>query len=213
MPESYTDAPLLSERFDLACLMASAHHRTQLRKGTTVPYVSHLLAVASLVLEMEGTEDEAIGALLHDMVEDDGGPPALARIEATFGARVAEIVAANSDSDEQPRPPWEERKRAYLAGMATKPADALRVSLADKLHNARAILRDYRVLGEDLWARFRAGGGDAIRWYYRSLALEFAARAGDLGPAARPALEELERTVRELDALAGGGRQGADREP
>jgi (p)ppGpp synthase/HD superfamily hydrolase len=188
MPESFTDAPLLSERFDHAFLMASAHHRAQLRKGTDVPYVSHLLAVASLVLEMGGTEDEAIGALLHDMVEDGGGPPALARIEATFGPGVAAIVAANSDSDEQPRPPWEQRKRAYLGGMATKPADALRVSLADKLHNARSIVADYRHFGDEVSLRFNADPADQL-WYYQTLAGIFQARI----PSSMT--DELRRTV------------------
>src|SRR4051812_33320551 len=104
MSESYTDRPILLERFDLALLMASSHHRCQLRKGTEIPYLSHLMAVASLVLEMGGTEDEAIGALLHDMVEDGGGPAALRRIKMTFGDDVARVVEANSDSDEQPKP-------------------------------------------------------------------------------------------------------------
>ncbi|MDX6732384.1 MAG: hypothetical protein QOC54_2332, partial [Baekduia sp.] len=98
MPESFTDTPLLTSRFDAALHYATAHHARQLRKGTTVPYAAHLLAVASLVLEMEGDEDEAIGALLHDVVEDGGGRTALAEIEAAFGPAVAAIVLANSDA-------------------------------------------------------------------------------------------------------------------
>jgi (p)ppGpp synthase/HD superfamily hydrolase len=202
MPETYTDDPILTERFDRALALASDHHRRQLRKGAGIPYVSHLLGVTSLVLEMGGSEDEAIGALLHDAVEDGGGPPMLARIEDEFGPDVARIVAANTDADEEPKPPWLERKQAYIAAIAHKAPDEMRVSLADKLHNARAILLDYRTHGDALWDRFRTGEGASVRWYYRALYDAFAARAGDLGPAARPALEELGRTVDEIDRLA-----------
>src|SRR3954463_5348677 len=111
MPETYTDQPILTERFDRALLLATAHHRRQLRKGTAVPYVSHLLGVASLVLEMGGDETEAISALLHDAVEDGGARPMLDRIRDEFGADVARIVEANSDSEAEPKPPWYERKR------------------------------------------------------------------------------------------------------
>jgi (p)ppGpp synthase/HD superfamily hydrolase len=203
MTESHTSVPLLSERFDLAYLMAASHHRTQLRSGTAVPYVSHLLAVASIVLEIGGTEDEAIGALLHDYVENGGGPAGLERIRRTFGADVARIVGANTDTDEEPKPPWRERKEAYIAAIAAKRPDELRVSLADKLHNARAILLDYRTHGDGLWDRFKTGEGDSIRWYYRSLYEAFSARRDALGRRAAPALEELGRTVAEIDRLAG----------
>jgi hypothetical protein len=202
MPESMTDTPMLTERFDLAYLMAAAHHRRQLRKQTEIPYVSHLLAVASLILEMGGTEDEAIGALLHDYVEDGGGADGLERIRRTFGEDVARIVDENSDTDVEPKPPWRERKEAYIASIAHKAPDALRVSLADKLHNGRAILLDYRTHGEDLWSRFKAGEGASVRWYYRALYDGFVARADALGPGAEPALEELGRVVDELDTLA-----------
>jgi GTP pyrophosphokinase len=203
MAESSTDRPLLSDRFDDALLYASSHHRRQLRKGTDVPYVAHLLGVASLALEMGGTEDEAIGALLHDVVEDGGGASALAEIGRRFGDDVARIVAANSDTDVEPTPPWRERKEAYIAAIANKAPDELRVSLADKLHNARAILLDFRTHGHGLWGRFNAGEGPAMRWYYGSLYDAFAARREDLGPRAAPALEELGRTIGELDRLAG----------
>src|SRR4051812_15548778 len=191
MPETYTDQPILTERFDRALLLACEPPRRQLRKGTTIPYASHLLGVASLVLEMGGDETEAIGALLHDAVEDGGGRPMLERIEAEFGADAARIVLANSDSDAEPKPPWRQRKLDYIAAVGHKAPDELRVSLADKLHNARAILLDYRTHGEDLWARFRSGGGPAVRWYYRALYEAFDARRDDLGPRATPALEEL----------------------
>src|SRR3954447_5968864 len=140
MPESFTDHPLLSERFDAALHAATRHHARQLRKGTPVPYTAHLLAAASLVLEMHGDEDEAIGALLHDVVEDGGGSAALAEIEAAFGPAVAAIVLANSDSvDEgEHKRSWYERKRGYIDSFPGKSPAALRVSLADKLHNARS---------------------------------------------------------------------------
>src|SRR3954468_10530245 len=113
MPETYTDQPILTEAFDRALALATEHHRRQLRKGTKVPYVSHLLGVASLVLEMGGSETEAIGALLHDAVEDGGGRPMLDRIRTEFGPDVARIVEANSDSESEPKPPWVQRKDEY----------------------------------------------------------------------------------------------------
>lgn len=202
MAETYTDEPLLGDAFDRALALAADHHRRQLRKGTGTPYLSHLLAVSSLVLEMGGNETEAIAALLHDAVEDGGGQPMLARIREQFGEDAARIVFANSDSDGEPKPPWLERKRAYIAAIAHKQPDELRVSLADKLHNARAILLDYRTIGDDLWQRFRRGAGDAIRWYYRALYDAFDARRDALGPDALPALQELGRTIDEIDRLS-----------
>jgi (p)ppGpp synthase/HD superfamily hydrolase len=209
MPETYTDRPLLSGNFDRALLLATDHHRRQLRKGTAIPYVSHLLSVSALVLEMGGSETEAIGALLHDAVEDGGGPPMLERIRSEFGDDAARIVEANSDSDAEPKPPWYQRKSAYIAAIAHKQPDELRVSLADKLHNARAILLDYRTVGDELWDRFKSGEGDSIRWYYRSLYEAFAARRDDLGPRAVPVLEELGRTIAEIDRLASDGMHAA----
>jgi GTP pyrophosphokinase len=201
-PEAYTDTPLLTARFDEALLMATRHHRRQLRKGTDIPYVAHLLGVTSLVLEMGGTEDEAIGGLLHDMVEDGGGPAALEEIRTRFGEDVARIVEANSDTDVEPKPPWRTRKEAYIAAIADKRPDELRVSLADKLHNSRAILLDYRSHGEELWSRFKAGEGDSVQWYYRALHDAFARRRDAIGEHAGPALDELERVIDELDRLA-----------
>ena len=160
MSESFTDTPLLTERFDRALHYATRHHARQLRKGTPIPYAAHLLAAASLVLEMHGDEDEAIGALLHDVVEDGGGERSLREIEEAFGAKVAQIVLDNSDSvpaqgEEKPR--WYERKRAYITAFPHKAPASLRVSLADKLHNARSILLDYRTEGDTLWGRFGQG--------------------------------------------------------
>lgn len=205
--ESFTDTPILTERFDEALHYATRHHARQLRKGTTVPYVAHLLAAASLALEMCGDEDEAIGALLHDVVEDGGGRAALEEIESRWGSDVAAIVLANSDSvDEGDRreggEAWYERKRSYVESMRTKSPAALRVSLADKLHNARSILTDYRVLGDDLWARFKQGQGIATRIYYRELAAAFERERERMGPAAAPYVDELRRTVDAITALA-----------
>jgi (p)ppGpp synthase/HD superfamily hydrolase len=208
VPESFTDTPLLTSRFDAALHYATRHHARQLRKGTPVPYAAHLLAVASLALEMHGDEDEAIGALLHDVVEDGGGRAALAEIEGTFGPAVAAIVQANSDTLD-PKDDhnsggrgWYRRKSAYIDAFTTKSPAALRVSLADKVHNARSILLDYRTLGDDLWARFGQGQGLATRIYYRELALAFERERDRLGPAAQPYVDELRRTVDAITALA-----------
>jgi GTP pyrophosphokinase len=212
MPEQFTDTPFLTQRFDTALHYATAHHARQLRKGTDVPYVAHLLAVASLALEMGGDEDEAIGALLHDVVEDGGGAEALAEIAERFGDPVAEIVLANSDStdgDTGDKPDWWKRKRAYVDGIAHKTPAALRVSLADKLHNGRAILLDYRTYGEDFWARFGQGRGLATRVYYRELARAFEDQRGRVGTLAEPFVDELRRTVDAITALA-EERQGPD---
>jgi (p)ppGpp synthase/HD superfamily hydrolase len=204
VPEAFTDTPLLTGRFDAALHYAMRHHARQLRKGTPVPYAAHLLAVASIVLEMHGSEDEAIGGLLHDVVEDGGGSAALAEIDAAFGPAVAEMVLENSDSvDEGERKgPWYARKRAYLDAFPHKTPAGLRVSLADKLHNARSILLDYRTHGDALWARFGQGQGLATRVYYRELALAFERESGRMGPEAVPAVEELRRTVDAITALA-----------
>lgn len=213
MAESFTDTPLLTARFDAALYYGLDHHRRQLRKGTPVPYAAHLLAVASLVLEMHGDEDEAIGALLHDVVEDGGGAAALAHIEREFGAEVAAIVLANSDvvddedrlhgaPREDRRHAWFERKRAYIDAFPHKTPAALRVSLADKLHNARSILIDYRTHGDAVWARFQQGQGLATRIYYRELAAAFERERGRMGEHAQPAVDELRRTVDAITALA-----------
>jgi GTP pyrophosphokinase len=204
MAESFTDTPLLTRRFDSALHYATRHHARQLRKGTPIPYAAHLLAAASLVLEMHGDEDEAIGALLHDVVEDGGGRRALAEIEEAFGADVAAIVRDNSDwvPDGGDKPRWYERKRAYVDAFPRKSPPALRVCLADKLHNARSILLDYRTEGDVLWARFGQGQGIATRIYYRELAAAFERERGRIGAAAEPYVEELRRVVDAITALA-----------
>ena len=165
--------PNLGKDFDEALAFASDLHREQRRKGTAIPYVTHLLAVCSLALEMGADEDQAIAALLHDAVEDQGGAPRLFEIRARFGERVARIVADCSDWDGAgTRPQWRERKQAYLDGLATKPADSLLVVLADKTHNARAIVDDFATHGAALWDRFNAGRAEVL-WYYGALAEAF----------------------------------------
>jgi (p)ppGpp synthase/HD superfamily hydrolase len=208
LTESFTDAPLLTARFDAALRYALRHHSRQLRKGTPIPYAAHLLAVASLVLEMRGSEDEAIGGLLHDVVEDGGGSVALREIEEQFGPAVAEIVLANSDSVDE-RAPWYERKRAYIDAFPVKSPAALRVCLADKLHNARSILLDYRTEGDALWGRFGQGRGLATRVYYRELAAAFERERRRMGADAGPYVEELRRVVDAITALA-ESHQGPD---
>jgi hypothetical protein len=194
-PAPLPASPLLGPRFDRAFALARELHGSQLRKGTDVPDVSHLLGVTSLVLDDGGDEDEAIAALLHDAVEDQGGPPTLRRIRQLFGRRVADIVAACSDTDVTPKPPWRERKQSYLAHLRDPelPPGTIRVSLADKLHNARAIRFDLRA-GRDVFARFNAGRDDQ-HWYYDALATMFAELTDS------PMAAELRRVVD--DILAG----------
>ena len=162
----------LSIRFDEALAYAHALHRDQTRKGTAVPYISHLIAVAAIVIENGGSEDEAIAALLHDAAEDQGGHATLAVVRQRFGDAVAGIVEDCTDSWREPRPPWRERKEAYLARLPEKGPSSLLVSLADKTHNAEAIHFDYLELGDDLWSRF-SGGADGTRWYYGALSDTF----------------------------------------
>ncbi len=187
-------ATLLTARFTDALTYATALHATQWRKGTAVPYIAHLLGVCALVLEEGGDEDEAIAALLHDAVEDQGGPPTLAAIRARFGERVAQIVEGCTDADTIPKPPWRARKEAYITHLRDAPPDVRRVSLADKLHNARAVLRDVQRDGDASFDRFK-GGKDGTIWYYRTLADVFIAT--DSGSNA----DELARVVAAIEAL------------
>lgn len=185
----------LTERFEEALVFATRLHAEQRRKGTSIPYPSHLLIVAGYVLEDGGSEDEAIAALLHDAVEDQGGEPLAREIRERFGARVEALVLGCTDADTVPKPPWRERKERYVASIRQKSRETRRISAADKLHNARAILRDFRVHGPNLWDRFN-GGRDGTLWYYRALADVFLeTETGFLA-------EELERTVVELERLA-----------
>jgi (p)ppGpp synthase/HD superfamily hydrolase len=163
---------MLTDRYDEAFRYAHELHSTQKRKGTTKPYISHLMIVSALVIENGGTEDQAIGALLHDAAEDQGGMKTLNEVRRRFGDVVSEIVSDCTDSWTEEKPDWQPRKEAYLATLPAKPSRSLLVSLADKTHNAEAILFDYRVLGEALWDRFN-GGAVGTRWYYQELASIF----------------------------------------
>jgi (p)ppGpp synthase/HD superfamily hydrolase len=181
--------PDLGPRFDQALVLASELHRRQERKGRGTPYVSHLLAVCSIVLDNGGDEDEAIAALLHDSAEDQGGQATLDMIEARFGPRVARIVAACSETFERPRPPALERKRAYLArpDRDGTSRSVILVSAADKVHNLRSTLDDYDEIGPVLWRRFKLSPSEPL-WYYRSLSDIYDRRLG--GPMAK-ALNEM----------------------
>src|SRR3954447_5053545 len=164
---SMNTAPL-SPLFTEALVYAAMLHRDQIRKGSGIPYVAHLLGVCSRVLTNGGSEVQAIAALLHDAAEDQGGQPRLDEIRRRFGEDVAAIVADCTDSWVEPKPPWRPRKEAYLAALPKKPATSLLVSLADKVDNAEAILFDYLHLGNELWSRF-TGEREGTIWYYRTL--------------------------------------------
>jgi (p)ppGpp synthase/HD superfamily hydrolase len=187
---------MLSDRFTQALILATELHATQVRKGTSTPYISHLLGVSSLVLEHGGDEDEAISALLHDAVEDQGGAATLERIRGQFGDRVAAIVEACTDTQQTPKPLWKERKEIYLKHLHHASVSACLVSAADKLHNARAILADLHTHGNSLWTRF-SGGRDGVLWYYRSLVDILQSRSSN------PLMTELNRTVTAIETLAG----------
>jgi (p)ppGpp synthase/HD superfamily hydrolase len=194
---------VLKKRFDRALAFAAKAHRRQVRKGGDVPYLGHLLGVAALVLEEGGDEEQAIAALLHDAVEDQGGKPMLKKIRRRFGKRVAGIVEACSDSassDPSKKLPWKDRKSQYLDHLATAAPEVLLVSLADKLYNARSILLDYRRAGPEVWDRFHAGRDDQL-WYYRQLADTF---LDATEPALHVLASELDRVVTEIEHLPAG---------
>jgi (p)ppGpp synthase/HD superfamily hydrolase len=184
-----------SKRFERALVYATRLHAKQFRKGTNRPYVGHLLAVASIVIQFGGDEDMAIAALLHDAVEDQGGLSRLREIKKKFGKRVARIVDGCTDAYVEPKPPWLERKCEYLKKVAGEPADVQLVSAADKLGNARDILQDVRSEGPSVFERFN-GKIEGTLWYYRSIVQEFR-KAGH-----KDLVEELDRVVTALGLLA-----------
>ena len=188
--------PNLGPRLQRAFRYAAEKHAGQTRKQSAVPYLSHLMAVASLVLEAGGDEDLAIAALLHDVVEDCGGMPRLREIRKQFGVRVAKVVEGCTDSFGEPKPEWVERKKDYLREVKHADAETRLVSASDKLHNVRTILADYRQDGEAIWARF-SGKREGTLWYYRALSDEYRRR----GPNRNTC--ELELAVAELERLAG----------
>jgi (p)ppGpp synthase/HD superfamily hydrolase len=185
------DQPVLTDRFQAALAFAAQIHEGHARKRSQVPYLSHLLSVAALVLEDGGGEDEAIAALLHDAIEDQGDRTDLADIRRRFGDSVAMIVEACSDTDERPKPPWRGRKEAFIDRMRAAPPDVLRVACADKLHNARSTLADLRLEGARAWEKFGAGRDEQL-WYYGSLSELFSERMPG------PLSSELARTVAEI---------------
>lgn len=189
---------MLTDRFDDALIFAHALHRSQVRKGNGTPYVAHLLAVAGIALEFGANEDEAIAALLHDAVEDQGGAATLTTIRERFGNDVAEIVAECSEDEElEIQFGWRRRKEHAVARVSGLSTSARLVSVADKLHNARALLSDYRDQGETLWERFN-GGREGSLWYYRAMTEAFREAGALSGP-----VNELDRVVSELERLAG----------
>jgi (p)ppGpp synthase/HD superfamily hydrolase len=193
----------LTLRFDHALLFAAQVHRYQERKRSGIPYLSHLLGVASIVLDYGGDEDMGIAGLLHDAAEDHGGRAMLHSIEQMFGARVARIVDGCTDSygdEDKPKPKWYPRKLRYLRRVRKEDADTRFVSAADKLYNTRAVLRDVRQSGDSAFERFSAPKVKVL-WYYRSLVREF--RAGGVTHLLKPLLDDLDRTVTELEHLSG----------
>jgi (p)ppGpp synthase/HD superfamily hydrolase len=187
---------IFSSRFPDALTYAALLHADQQRKISGEPYVAHLLAVSALVMEYGGNEDEAIAALLHDAVEDQGGTATLAEIRRRFGSTVAEIVEGCSDTLVTPKPPWRQRKEAFIARLRNASTSVRLVSAADKLHNARSIVREYRRQGESVWNFFR-GGRDGTLWYYRMVVETLQ------GSIDNALVEELQRTVAEMELLAG----------
>lgn len=182
---------MLSKRFDEALAWASDLHREQTRKGAGAPYISHLLAVTALVLEAGADEDEAIAAVLHDAIEDQGGPETREEIRRRFGDRVTELVDGCTDAEEMPKPPWRERKEAFIASIESAPHSVRLIVTADKLHNVSCSIEDLQREGPEAWKRFR--GREKAMWYYRTVtaALE-AAGENPLTPRLRRAVDRLE---------------------
>lgn len=199
--KEYERTPL-TDRFVDSVRYAAVVHGKQRRKGTDIPYLGHLLGVASLVIDAGGTEDEAVGAMLHDAPEDQGGVQRLEDIRMRFGKRIADIVEACSDAleaDPKDKGPWLERKKRYQDHLREcSDKSVFLISAADKLHNARSMLDDYRVVGDALWERFsRDGGRDRIIWNFRQL-LEIYA-AGPVDIRRRTIVRRLTDVVDELD--------------
>jgi (p)ppGpp synthase/HD superfamily hydrolase len=197
-PLSHSMPKQLSDRIGLALQVAFDLHRDQYRKGSTIPYLSHLMGVASVALRFGASEDETIAALLHDSIEDRGGPAARHLLRQLFGRKVTAIVDACTDTDITPKPPWRERKETYLEHIRHASPSALLVSASDKLDNARDILVDYKRIGEKLWDRF-TGGREGTLWYYRELVSAFSAvgAPAELVDELDTVVSEIERHVRE----------------
>jgi (p)ppGpp synthase/HD superfamily hydrolase len=186
------ETPKLGDRFEKALVYAAQLHARQIRKGSGTPYISHLLSVTALVLEDGGDEDEAIAALLHDAIEDRGGEPTRTEILYRFGDRVTRIIDGCTDATTVPKPPWQERKQQYLQKLAGATPEVVRVSVADKLHNARSLLADYQQVGDQVWQRFR-GGKDGTLWFYQSLIQVYRTVSNS------PMVDELAKIVAKLE--------------
>jgi (p)ppGpp synthase/HD superfamily hydrolase len=195
-----TSTPKFTGQFSKALVYAELKHHNQVRKGGDIPYIGHLLTVAGLVINDGGSEAQAIAALLHDAVEDQGGPSTLEEITKNFGDEVARIVEQCSDTDEEPKPPWLERKRKYIDHLGEVGEDTLLVSVADKLDNARSMLRDYHTHGPALWDRFTRKNPQDHLWYYSELLKAYRARGLNSWM-----VDELGRVVDELKRLVEGG--------
>lgn len=181
----------LSERFEEALAWTAALHRRQARKGPAVPYIAHLLAVCSLVLEAGGDEDEAISALLHDAVEDQGGAPRLEEIRSRYGDRVAQIVDGCTDAYESPKPAWQKRKQDFIDSLDQALDSVLLIVAADKLHNAQSTIESLKSEGPAVWERFR--GRERALWYYRQVTEAIERRgANSLTRRLRSAVDTLE---------------------
>ncbi|MDJ0696011.1 HD domain-containing protein [Mastigocoleus sp. MO_188.B34] len=190
-----TETSKLTNRFEEALVYAHKLHQKQTRKGGKIPYISHLLSVTALVIENGGDEDEAIAALLHDAVEDQGGKATREVILNMFGQRVTEIVDGCTDADTIPKPPWQERKEQFIERMRHASSSVRRVVLADKLHNARSILSDLFRDGEATWDKFKGGKSGSL-WYYRSLLEIFLETDADSW-----LVQELNRVVNEFESI------------
>lgn len=194
---NYSPRDILTEKFRSALLYALEVHADQVRKNKDIPYFAHLLSVTALVMEAGGNEDEVIAALLHDTVEDQGGRKRLTEIRNKFGPQVARIVDGLTDAYRTPKPAWRERKETYLQHLESAPRSIVLVSLADKVHNARAIYRDLKREGPAIWSQFN-GGKNGTLWYYNQLLEIFSAYREDY-----PALVlELSRLVNDIHNLA-----------
>jgi GTP pyrophosphokinase len=202
VPADSPTATVLTERYTAAVDYARNIHAGDTRKSTTVPYLAHVLAVSALALEAGGSENQAIAGLLHDTAEDHGGQQTLDEIRRQFGAEVADLVEGCSDSltaDRNAKEPWWTRKVRYLQKLAAESPEVALVSCADKVHNARAILSDYRQLGEALWTRFNADAGRAgTLWYYQRLTTVLDERLAGTTAGAVALSDELARTVDSL---------------
>ncbi|MDB9314613.1 HD domain-containing protein [Spirulina sp. CS-785/01] len=157
-----------TSQFEDALVFATRLHQNQTRKGNKTPYIGHLLSVAGLVIEDGGSEAETIAALLHDAIEDQGGEATRQEILHRFGEEVTRIVDYCTESTETPKPPWKERKLRYIEQIKQGDVAVCRVSLADKLHNARSLFQQYQQQGDTVWTFFRGGKADTL-WFYHQL--------------------------------------------